>query len=269
MVLAAIALYLLISLGIYFGQDSFIFQGAFLSQDHKFNFPGENFEEVFLEAEDGVKVNGLHFKAENSQGIVLYFHGNAGNIDGYGQVAPDFTQNGWDIFMIDYHGYGKTPGKASEKNMYADAELAWNYAKSKFPAEKIVIYGRSLGSSPACQMAINHPEPALLMLETPFYSLKKIAAGTFWMLPVPLLLKHPMRNDLKAPQVKMPVVIFHGTNDEVVPFEQGKALTDLFAGEVSLFTIEGGHHNDLGEFPAYQLALREMLPHSTPTDSLP
>lgn len=268
MVLAALAIYIMVSLALYLGQESFIFQGVKIPAEAAFSFPGVDFEEVFLETEDGIKLNGLHFKAKDPQGIVVYFHGNAGNIAGYGQVSPDFTRKGWDLFMIDYRGYGKTPGSISETKLFLDGERAWQYCASQFPSEQIIIYGRSLGSSVACHVAATHPEARQLILETPFFSLRKMAASTFWMLPIPLLLKYPLRNDKRAPNIKMPVTIFHGTADEVVPYKQGKSLKPLFAGPAELITIKGGHHNDLREYPEYQLGLQKAL-ESPPTSNNP
>jgi uncharacterized protein len=143
-----------------------------LAPDFTFTFPGR-FEEIALPSDDAV-ISALYFNADHPKGVVLYFHGNAGSLRSWGAVAASFVGRGYDVLMPDYRGYGKSSGWiASEQMLHDDAAVAYQYLLGRYPEDQIVVYGRSIGSGIATYLAKTH-RPRMLILETPYFSLKEI-----------------------------------------------------------------------------------------------
>lgn len=252
-----IGIYLLGGILLYFLQDRFIFLPRKL--DLKFDYQlSVDFEEHFLEQEDGTRLNVLHLKADSSRGLVVYFHGNAGSLERWSKLVLPIVEEGYDVLVMDYRGYGKSGGQRTEENMKRDAERVYNFAKKLRKEEEIVLYGRSLGSAFASHLAGKN-NPRLVILETPFYSLADVARYVFPLYPA-WLLKFKFNNCIALGQPNMPIVIFHGTADDVVPYSSGKKLADcLSGGNVTLYTIEGGRHNDLAKFEQFSRKLTSTL----------
>jgi fermentation-respiration switch protein FrsA (DUF1100 family) len=244
----------------YLGQENLIFYPEKLPSDYKFTFPGR-FEELAWDV-DGVKINALHFRAEHSKGVVLYFHGNAGSLRDWGDVAGDFTVLGYDIVIPDYRGYGKSTGKIkNEAMLHQDAAVAYGYLQKQYRENEIVLYGRSIGSGPAVYLAKSE-KPRMLILEAPFYSMRDVAHYHYPFLPIGLIdwiLRYPMRCDLWIPEVACPIYLFHGTKDEIVPHSSSEKLLRLIKAKAELITIEGAKHNDLSEFKLYRDQLGRIM----------
>ena len=256
LLLAVPAVYILVCSGLYFQQSELIFRPEVLPADFRFSFP-QTFSEVNVPV-DGASLNALHFTVPQPRGVVLFFHGNAGSLRRWGEVAESFTSRGYDLFVFDYRGYGKSSGKIkSERQLYDDADRVYVYVRERYPAENIVVYGRSLGSGIAAQLAVRHT-PKILILETPYFSLKDLTA-TFYPYVPGFLLKFPLRTDLALPQVKSPVYLIHGTQDAVVPYPSSERLLALIASTKEMVTIPGGEHNGLRLTPTYNAALDRFL----------
>lgn len=241
-----VGLYVLLVLVLYFFQENFIFLGEPLTQDYPYSFDTP-FEEQNFEMEDGAVINALHFKADSSKGIIYYHHGNAGNLVRWGVIAAYFVQFGYDVLIYDYRGYGKSSGERSEKTLHQDAQHIYNELKKKWTDQEIIIYGRSLGSGMACHLAA-HNNAKMLILETPFYSMQSMANWRFPFLPNTLLIKYDMLNWKRLQEANLPIHIFHGTDDGVVPYWSGKKLYEAAKAKATLTTIEGAQHNNLIEF---------------------
>src|SRR5687768_12019548 len=140
-------IYFVMGAFVYFLQDIFIFHPKKLPADYSYQFDVP-FREINLEVDADKTINFVQFTVADSirKGIVLYFHGNRGNINRYAKHHESFTRNGYEVWMIDYPGYGKSTGKRSEKALYDDALLFYKMALDKVPVEQIILYGRSLGS---------------------------------------------------------------------------------------------------------------------------
>ncbi len=256
--LYGLALLFLILAMLYFLQEKLIFLPTKLPEDHVYTFNAE-FEELFLSAPDGARLNALQFYAENSKGLILYFHGNAGDLSRWGSIVVPFTDLGYDVLVMDYRTYGKSTGKLSEKALYADAQLFYDYALEKYAAQDILIYGRSLGASIATHLASNN-NPKKLILETPFYSLQETAQERFPFLPTKQLLKYKMPSFKFIQKVGEPIRIFHGTKDNVVSYESGKKLFEsILHNHKKMYTIEEGGHNNLSDFETYWEGIRKEL----------
>jgi alpha-beta hydrolase superfamily lysophospholipase len=244
---------------LYFLQEKMIFLPRPLAADHEYSF-SERFEEFDLKAPDGGLLNALYFPVENAKGLILYYHGNAGNLDRWGKIVSYFPPQGYAVIVMDYRGYGKSQGKRNEQTLRQDALLFYQHARDLgFKEEEIIVYGRSLGASIATYVA-SQKQPSQLVLETPFYNLTDVAQHRFPFLPVQKLLKYRFPSDQFIKSVDCPVTIFHGTEDQVVPIDSGKKLYDAIGDNPARFyTIEGGKHNNLIEFDSFREGLAETL----------
>ncbi|MBV1923159.1 MAG: alpha/beta hydrolase [Flavobacteriaceae bacterium] len=236
---------------LYFFQENLIFLPTVPSQEHVFVMENP-FEEIFLETDDGAKLNGLHFKSENPKGAILYYHGNAGDLQRWGTITNFFVEKGYDVLLMDYRGYGKSTGKKSMESLYSDSELWYDFMKNHYSEEDIIIYGRSLGTTFATYVASKN-QPKNLILESPFYNITEVGKSRFPFLPVSSLLHYTFPTNEYIKEVKIPITIFHGTNDKVIKFDFGKKLFDsIKMKNKSFIRIPSGGHNDLINFEEYQ-----------------
>ncbi|NOT73966.1 MAG: alpha/beta hydrolase [Cyclobacteriaceae bacterium] len=239
-------------------QDSLIFQKKSLASDYAFKF-AEPFEEHFIKTEDGQSLNVIIFKSKNtSRGLILYFHGNADNLQRWGNYAVDLTSLDYDVLMMDYRGYGKSTGTPDEINLYKDAQTILDWSRQNLVYSRLIIYGRSLGSAVASHLATT-ANPELLILETPFDELKgavhpplKTVLGLF-----PLNYKFSNKEFLSL--IKCKKVIIHGTNDWVVPLSSALELKPLLNEQDQFVIIKDGGHKNLRDFKEYHEVIRENL----------
>lgn len=240
-------------------QERFIFIRFRTGQKYQYRFPPP-FEERYLVTDDGARLHALHFKAEDPRGVLLYFHGNTGSVRRWGKFAPRFVRMGYDVLMPDPRGYGKSRGDLSEAALLADAERWYQDALRSHPEERVVVFGRSLGSGLATPVAAQH-RPRMLILETPFANLYDVATNYLPILPYRLLLRYPFRNDKAIKRVTCPVYILHGRSDATVPYESALKLYAAVPSGVhrEMLTFKKGHHSDLPRFPRYQRFLERVL----------
>lgn len=241
----------------YFLQDYFFFRPEILPQHFEYKYPFP-FTEVNFEMEDGGAINGVHFKVPNSKGVVFYLKGNSRSIKGWGKFARDFVGKGYDFFMFDYRGFGKSSGSRTETTLYNDAQTVYKWLSTQFPEDRIVIYGRSLGSGIAARIA-SWNKPQMLILDSPYFSfLYQIRRYAFWM-PLRRLLRYQMRTDQFIRKITCPVFILHGNKDRLISYEQSVMLKKLSPERCVLLTIPNGRHNDLPEFAEYHEYLYDIL----------
>ena len=258
MLIWAIAIYIVAIAALYFGQRLFIFQPVPLEKNFLFEFD-HPFEEVWLATSDGQKINGLFFPTQKKrQGAMLYLHGNRGNLQRWGHFHADFTKRGYDVFMVDYRGYGKSNGRPSEGGLYLDAEAAYQWIIQRVQPEDLVIYGRSLGTGVASKLASRF-QARLLILETPFNSITGTIKYKFPFFYFPINFNHHFPNDHYLPQIKIPVYAFHGTWDLIVPYRSARQLRPLMPTPEHFITIPKGGHQNLGNFPQFQTELDRIL----------
>ena len=254
--LIAIAIaYLLLAGGLYLFQNKIIFHPEKLSTDYQFKFD-QPFREITITSKLGNKLNGLVFSANISKpkGTILYFHGNADNIQRWGEYAIDLTSLGYTVIMFDYAGFGKSTGKISEDVLYRDSEDMWEWSKLNFTSVNFIIYGRSLGTAMALQLASIHP-PKQLILETPFYQLVQNRFNFF----TPFGLNYRFPNYEFLQKVNCPVTIFHGTNDPIIPFEESIKLKPFLKSGDKFIVIDKGGHKNLRDYQLYHQELAKIL----------
>ncbi|MFK7773210.1 MAG: alpha/beta hydrolase [Saprospiraceae bacterium] len=252
-----VGLYLLICILLYFFQDRLIFFPQKLAVDHTFNFVGD-FEEKFFQVDDKTMVHALHFFSKNPKGVILYFHGNAGALDDWGEVADDFVKMDYDVLISDFRGFGKSTGEMTEANFNQDAQMFYDFLLEKYDASEIIIYGRSLGTGVAVDLASKNKAQQLI-LETPFANFADLAQNRFKIFPVKALLKFSFSNKDKIGKVDYPIHIFHGTNDEVIPYHHAKELESELKPTSTFTTIEFGSHNNISTFQEYWTKIKAIL----------
>jgi uncharacterized protein len=244
----------------YFRQENMIFYPEVLPADFQYSFPAR-FDEVTLSS-DGAAINALHFKTDNPKGVVIYFHGNAGNLSSWGEVALDFTRLHYDVLIPDYRGYGKSTGKIrNEAMLHRDAAVAYNYLQKRYRENQIIVYGRSIGTGIAVHLA-RETRPRMLILESPMFNMQDLAKYHYPLMPsalVALILKYPMRTDLWIADVQCPAYLFCGTEDDTVPYNSSERLLKITRTQSRLITIPGGGHNNLGESAIYREELERIL----------
>jgi len=243
---------------LYFLQEKLIFLPSKLPVNYSFSFD-EPFEELYLTSDDGAKLNALHFKRKNPYGVILYFHGNAGDLSRWGQVVQFFVKLNYDVVVMDYRTYGKSTGRLSEAALLSDARLFYKYVVGRYKEEEIILYGRSLGSAMASYLT-SFNSPSLLVLETPFYSLLDVAQDRFPVLPMNLLLKYQFKSYQYLEKSNCPILILHGNQDRVVPIRSSEKLYHSLKGkDTEYIIIEGGRHNNLSSFQSYREAIYSLL----------
>lgn len=208
--------------------------------------------------EDGGFINGIYFQVPNSRGVVYYLKGNSRSIKGWGKFAKDFLSNGFDFFMMDYRGFGKSKGKRNQTNLFKDTQYVYDWLKAKYTEERMIVVGRSLGSGIAAKVAATN-QPRLLVLDSPYYSFYHNLKRFLFFIPLRTLLRYDIRTDQYLVDVKSPIVIIHGTKDRLFPINQSERLKKEFPEKINLFKIEGGHHNDLPEFSEFFEILYDIL----------
>jgi fermentation-respiration switch protein FrsA (DUF1100 family) len=205
---------------------------------------GLKYEDVFFEAADGVKLHGWWVPKAGAP-VLVWFHGNAGNISHRLEnikLLHDLV--GVQVFIFDYREYGRSQGRISREGTFLDANAAYGYVTEtrKVPAEDIVLFGRSLGTALATDIAVKHPCGALI-LEAAFTNssdmAKMLAPFLFDWRP-----KVPYDNLGKIGKIKVPVLIIHGDHDEIIPVEMGRRVFVAANSPKDLYIIPGAHHND-------------------------
>lgn len=256
-------IYILGNLFIYFWQDQFLFKPEKLPKDFEFKYPNLDFKEYNFEMAPGVNISGIHFKIENPKGVVYYLKGNSRSIKGWGKFAIDFTRQGFDVIMVDYRGFGKSTGRRTEDDIKNDLQYVYDQIKSQVNERYIILYGRSLGAGFAAKLAsINNPR--MLVLESPFYSLTKVAKRFVPFMPISLIMRFPIRTHLYLQYVNCPIKIIHGTNDRLIPFSTAVELSKIKPDSTRLYPVIGAGHNNMHNYEEYHRMLEEILQSKSP-----
>jgi fermentation-respiration switch protein FrsA (DUF1100 family) len=241
-----VSIYILLALLLYLFQGRMVFlpnlSGRALTAS-----PGDiglKYEDVTLPTSDHESLHGWFIPAVNSRGVILFFHGNAGNISHRLDSIKIFHELNLDTLIIDYRGYGQSTGKASEQGTYLDAEAAWDFLvkKSGIPSDRIIVFGRSLGAAVAAWLG-NQQTPAAVILESSFSSGVDMARRLYPFLPVRLItrLKYPVAD--YASRLSCPVLVVHSRQDEIIPFAMGRAVYSAVKQQKEFLELRGDHNN--------------------------
>jgi pimeloyl-ACP methyl ester carboxylesterase len=251
-----VGLYVILCGLLYFFQEKVIFHPEKLPDNYAFNFDG-NPEELSFKATDGKLLNGLLFKAENSKGLIFYLHGNAGSLRTWGYVAETYTALNYDVFILDYRSFGKSQGQInSQAQLFEDNQLVYDAIKKQYDEKNIIVLGYSIGTGMAAKLASdNHPQQ--LILQAPYYSLTDLMRQKFPFAPTFLLTYKFATNDYLARCV-IPITIFHGTQDAVIPYTSSVKLKEEF-NAIHLITLNGQGHGGITDNTIYKNELRKIL----------
>lgn len=242
---------------IYFNQTEMVFNATKLPKDYKFKFD-QNFQEIYISSYDKVKLNALLFKTKNPKGVILYLHGNAGNLDGWGQQVEAFNSCGYDVLMLDYRGFGKSEGYISnQEQIYKDLLAVYNFLQSKYAESKIIIIGYSIGTGMASFLASTH-NPKMVILEAPYYNFTDFTSKIVPYFPN-FLKKFSFPTNEYFKKIKCPIIIFHGKIDRTIPIENSLQLKKIFKSKDSLFILENQDHIGINENFEFRNKLKALL----------
>ncbi len=205
---------------------------------------GIEYEDVYFDASDGVTLNGWFMPATGARGTILFFHGNAGNIGHRLEMIRLFHGLGFNVFIFDYRGYGKSKGSPSEKGTYIDASAAYGYllTRGDVDKEKIILYGKSLGGSIAVDLAVKNP-PGALISESAFTSTVDMGKEIYPFLPLRHMITMKYDTISKVGEVTSPKLIIHSEEDEIVPFHHGRRIFERSTQPKEFYRMRGGHND--------------------------
>lgn len=257
-IIVIVSIYVITNVVVYFFQEKFLFKAEKLPSDFEFKYPNQKSQEHNLYIGDDIRINGIHFSIPEPKGVILYLKGNSRSIKGWGKFAVDFTRLGFDVVMVDYRGFGKSVGKRSEKDIKDDMQKVYEILKKRVDEKYIIIYGRSMGSGFATKLASKN-NPRMLVLESPYYSMTKMAKRYIPFMPASLILRFPLKTYKWIKYVKCPIKIVHGTSDRLIPFKSSLSLSKINPEVTRLYSVIGGGHNDLHTFEEYHRMLEEII----------
>lgn len=216
------SLYLLLCVSAYFFQEKLIFFPTKLEKNYVFDFKNR-YQEIIIPTNDSVNIHGVLFyakKEKQSKKLVFYLHGNGGTVSSWGNISDIYTNLGYDLFILDYRGYGKSEGKIySQKQFFDDVQRAYDFVKKEknYKEKNIIVVGYSIGTASAAMLASQN-NPKALILQAPYFSLSDMTTRIYPFIPT-FLLKYEFNTAEFLAKNKVPTTIFHGTEDEVIPYE--------------------------------------------------
>ena len=234
-----------------------IFPGARLSGKYIFRFPGQ-YEEKWISTKDSTRLNALLFRSDSARGVIFYLHGNTDGLDKWGKIARTYTDLHYDLFMMDYRGYGKSESSIkNETQLYSDVQNAYDLVKASYPETKIIVLGYSIGTGPAAMLAANN-HPAMLILQAPYFSL---ADAVHHLAPSWDTTKLPFsfKTYEFIQRSSCPIVIFHGDADKEFYYGSSEKLKHFFKPGDELITLKGAGHLNMDKNKDYLEGLNRIL----------
>jgi pimeloyl-ACP methyl ester carboxylesterase len=254
-----IILYCAVGIALYYLQDYILFHPVRIDRNEAYSFKWPH-KEVNVPYSTTSTINIVQFLVTGApvKGVVLYFHGNKKNISWYSKFSPYFTRNGYEIWMIDYPGFGKSTGTLTEQRLYEWSLTLYKLARARFSPDSIIIYGKSMGTGIAAQLA-GIRDCRHLILETPYYSMPSIIDNYLPIYPVDKMIHYKLPTWQYLKNVTAPITIFHGTDDWIISHRNAKRLKPFLKPGDRFVTIEDGSHNDLYSFDTVVQAIDSIL----------
>ena len=222
---------------------------------------GLEYEDVELITSDNIQLHGWYLPAKETKQVVLFFHGNAGNISHRGASLEVIHGQGRNVLILDYRGYGKSEGEVSEQGFYLDAMAAWQYLTEQrgYQPEDIILFGRSLGGAVATQLATKVQAKALI-LESTFSSVKDMAGMVMPLVSKLVYMRYDFDTEAIISQVKSPVLVMHSPDDDVIPYSLGVKVYNAAKPPRYFYELHGSHNNGFIESqPGYKQAINSFL----------
>ena len=247
--------YIIACLGLYFLQDQIIFRPQPLPETHHFRTGTE----VEIPVEEGIALNALWIREARSKGVILYLHGNRGSNRRCLRQTRGMQGHGYDIFMPDYRGYGKSDGSiTSEAQMHADIQEVYDYLKQHYRETQIIVLGYSIGTGMATYLTA-HNDPQQLVLVAPYLSMVNLKNR--WAPVIPnFIVRYPLRSADWISKIEQQITLFHGTEDNVIPYDSSEELQQLNPERSQLITLQGESHRGALFNPLFKRQLAELLP---------
>jgi uncharacterized protein len=252
-------LYASIGIALFYLQEKFLFHPTKLASDYQFTFDSK-FEEIRLPFNETDTMSLVKFFPTDSitKGIVIYFHGNMNNVEHYAAYTKPFTKLGYEVWVEDYPGFGKSTGQITEKKLYDQAMQVKKMADMKFASDSIIIYGKSLGTGIAAYVASN-TKAKMLILETPYFSVPALFSCYAPIYPSGAMANYKIPTNEYLLDVKYPIVIFHGTNDGVIPYRSASRLKAFLKPTDTFITVPDATHKNINGTKIYYDAVDSLL----------
>lgn len=253
-----VIIYIGICVFLYFYQEHLIFFPEKLNKHHQFEFE-RKFEELNIKTDNNIFLNGLLFKADSSNGLIFYLHGNSGSLKTWGSIAKNYNDKHYDIFMLDYRGYGKSDGVINngEEEIFKDIQIVYDTLKKRYNEDKIIILGYSIGTGPATKLASTN-KPKHLILQAPYFSLTDMMEHEYPGVPT-FILNYKFQTNKYISDCISPVTIFHGDKDEVIYYNSSVQLKTLCKPTDQFITLPGRGHGGINDDPVYLNELSKIL----------
>jgi pimeloyl-ACP methyl ester carboxylesterase len=240
---------------LYARQEKLLFEPEVLPATHRFSLDAD-VHEVGVDV-PGARLSALHLQLPHPRGVVFFLHGNAGSLDNWFVDIDAYRRAHYDLFMLDYRGYGKSSGQIdSEAQLRADVRAAWDQIAPRYRNLRRVVYGRSIGSALAAELAAD-VNPELTVLVSPYSSMRALMREHYPLVPPPLL-RYALDTGSAAARICGPLMLVHGEADALIAPAHSRAIQAL-APQARLLLIPGAGHGDVHQFPAYQHAMAEAL----------
>lgn len=248
----ALVLFGAVLLALWWGQEHLLFMPTRLPSDHRFAL-GTDVHERTIDV-PGARLHALHLRLPAPRGVVFFLHGNAGNLESWFVDIEFYRRANFDLFMLDYRGYGKSSGRIEgEAQLHADVRAAWDAVAPQYAGKKRVLFGRSLGTGLVVPLALQ-VQPELTVLVSPYSSMRAMAAEVYPWVPLALL-RYPLATDRAIVQLRSPLLLVHGEHDDLIAPHHSQALKQL-QPQARLHIVKGAGHNDLQAFDDYLAVLR-------------
>jgi len=254
-----IIIYCVVGIALYYLQDHILFHPVQINPKQPYEFTAPH-KELNIPYSASSTINIVQFLVPDSleKGVVLYFHGNKKNISWYAKFSPYFTKNNYEVWMIDYPGFGKSTGLFSEQQLYDWALTLYKLARATYSPDSIIIYGKSMGTGIAAQLA-SIRDCRHLILETPYYDMPSIVDNYFPVYPVNKMIHYKFPTWKYLQNVTAPVTVFHGTSDWIIPYRNAKRLKPFLKLTDTFITVDDASHNDLYKFPLVTKKLDSVM----------
>jgi uncharacterized protein len=234
----------------YTQQEAMIFRAEPLPATHRFTMP--DVHEVAVPVE-GATLSALHLRLPNPRGVVFFLHGSSGNLATWLTSTEYYRAANFDLFMLDYRGFGKSGGRIeSEAQLRADVRAAWKMVAPQYAGLRKVVYGRSLGTALAAGLSAE-VQPDLTILVSPYCSLEQLVRSEYPFLPIAAL-KYRLDTCADAARLRSPLLLVHGTEDAKIPLSHSEQLNEK-APQARLLPIRNAGHGDIHNFREYNDAL--------------
>lgn len=241
-------------------QEKLIFFPKILGSNFTFNFDYP-FEEITIPVDMEINLHGLLFKADSSKGLIFYLHGNAGTLDSWGWSYQTYINLNYSFFILDYRGYGNSNGDIeSEAQLFNDVQTAYDQIKNRYNENEIIVIGYSMGTGPAAKIASEN-SPRMLILQAPYYSLIDMKDQIYPFLP-DFMVKYKFETYKYLDNIKAPVYLFHGDQDEVIYHGSSVKLQKHLKPTDKFITLKDQPHNGMNDSPQYQHELKKILQNS-------